>query len=224
MRSLSLAVAILALPSLACAQIRAGVPLDTLRSALAADALVLGEADVPDDAALPVRLAILRRQEPVAILDVYVGDTHEEALAWVTERAPAISSARMVARSDGTFADTPIGPAGFVIAAHANVAIVVRVSASDVDAAAIAERVGAAIDSAPAASTRISVPSPPTDDLAIGASRPVQLPAWAMAARVVATGGGYARRTPRGWMITRTSADPIVARVLVVDRYLRISR
>ena len=68
------------------------------------------------------------------------------------------------------------------------------------------------------------MPSPPTDDLAIGASRPVQLPASAIAARVVATGGGYARRTPRGWMITRTSADPIVARVLVVDRYLRISR
>lgn len=164
MRTLSLAVVILALPSLACAQVRAGVPLDTLRTALAADALVLGEVDVPDDAALPVRLAIQRRQEPVAILDVYIVGTHEEARAWVNERAPAISSARMVARTDGSFADTPSGPATFVLAAHANVAIVVRASAADVDAAAIAERVGAAIDSAPTASTRVSVPAPPTDE------------------------------------------------------------
>jgi hypothetical protein len=224
MRSLSMAVAILALPSIACAQVRAGVPLETLRAALGADALVLGDVDVPDAPDLPVRLAIQRRQEPVAILDVYVADTHQEARAWVAGRAPAISSAPLIARADGTFADTPSGPASLVIAAHANVAIVVRASATDVDAAAIAAQVGAAIDSAPEGAARISVPAPPTDDLAIGASRAVQLPASAVAARVVASGGGYARRTPRGWMITRTSADPVVARVLVVDRHLRVSR
>jgi hypothetical protein len=223
MRALSIAIAILALPSLACAQLRAGVPVETLRRSLADGALVLGDVDVPDDAALPVRVAILRDQQPVAILDVLVLGSHDDARAWVAERAPAISSARMVARDADVFADTARGPAAMVLAAHANVALVVRSSDAGVDAAAIAERVSAAIGAAPPGAARPAVPAPDVTDLAIGASRPVQPPSWAIATRVVATGGGYARRTPRGWMITRTSADPIAVRILAVDRYLRIS-
>lgn len=224
MRSLPLALAILALPSLACAQLRAGVPLDTLRAALAADALALGDVDVPDDVALAVRLAVLRDQQPVAILDVRVLGSDHEARAWVTEHAPAISSARMVSRDADTYADTPLGPATLVMLARANVAIVVRTSTDGVDAAALAEQVGAAIDEAPALVAREAPAPPATDDLAIGASLPVQLPSWALAARVLASGGGYTRRAPRGWVITRTGPEPIVVRIVAVDRYLRVSR
>lgn len=206
---------------------RAGVSIDALRAGLAEHGLEVREIEIPDvsDVVLPVRLALGApgAQTASALLDVHVAASVIDARAWAAERAETASTRRLVARDARTSSDTASGAASIVVGSHANVVFEVRVIDPTLDASILAAIARAAIDASPADAPRARALPPPQlpRDLAVGASAPIQLPSGVAAARVVATGAGYARRAPRGWFVTRTAEGPIDVRILAVDPLLR---
>lgn len=213
------------------ASLRQGLSLASLGAALAAASLEVRSIDVPSQQSEPVRIAIAGAAQPggarsrvVALLDVRVLASAADAAAWATDRAAhASSAAELAARGDGTWTDAAAGPASMAVGARANVAYAVRAIEGASDAAHVAAIARAAVDAAPAGAPRtraIARPSVP-EDLAIGALAPVQVPTELAAARVIASGAGYARRGPRGWIVERTGAGDLDVRVLGVDALAR---
>ncbi|AKF09702.1 hypothetical protein [Sandaracinus amylolyticus] len=215
---------VLALAASASAQARAGVAIDALRAALAEDGLELREIELDDEADRPVRLEIARigAGGAVALLDVQVRESEREASATARARIEVESTHGLVVRGADVWADVAHGAAGLVVARDANVVAIVRTIDRRVDAMTILERVRAAIAHAPVSATRRDAPRVEVPrDLAIGASFGVPVPRELIAARVIAEGPGYARRTPRGWMVTRTAQGALTVRVIGVDALLR---
>jgi hypothetical protein len=210
--------------SSASAQERVGLPIDALTTGLRGEGLAIGSVLAPESPESAVRLEIVRGQTVVALADVRVCASLETAAAWARARAEDASATALVARtSPPSLADTARGRAGLVVLARHNVAMIVHATVDEVDAARIAAIAALAIDQAPrgaAMPAQITSPTLPRA-LAVGASAPIALPAELVAARVVATGDAYARRTPNGWMITRTGPGDFRVRITGVDRYLR---
>jgi hypothetical protein len=213
----------------AAAQLRAGLPIESLRAAVASSGLAVRDARVPGSADVPVRVALAREgaQDAQAIVDVWIAPTAAEARAWLADHGSTAMQAPLHERARGTFfADTASGSAGFAAIARDNVAAIVRSVDPAVDAAAIALAIDAAVAASPVGTPRPrSIPAPEVPaDLEVGGSHPVQVPGDVVAVRVVATGDAYARRTPNGWMVTRTGAGAFEVHVEAVDALLRYVR
>jgi hypothetical protein len=229
---ISLALVSLALALLpaarASAQVRAGVPYEGLRAQLATVGLEIREVRVPEDLAAPVRMALGQSggQDASALLAIRVLGSRDEALAWARDRARLASARGLHERAEGSWADTERGSASLVIRVRANVVVDVRAVAAGLDAGAIASAVVRAIDMAPEGAPEAFAVAPPElpSDAAVGTSHPVQVPAELVAARVVAEGEAYARRTPNGWVVTRTGPGHFGARIVGVDALLRPTR
>lgn len=209
--------------------IRQGLPLAALEAALASHGLVGAGITVPDDPELPVRVtfADVTTGATAALLDVRAFPAHGEALDFARERARTVSARGTHPHGAGAWIVQAPGPrplASLLVLARDNLVVVARALEQrtfEVDRLiADLERSIAAAPAGiprPRPSRTIEVPQ----QIAVGASYSVQVPAEWLAARVRAAGAGYARRTPRGWSIVRTGPGPIEARLDGVDALLR---
>ncbi|UJR86844.1 hypothetical protein [Sandaracinus amylolyticus] len=229
MRTLLLSVLlVLALATSASAQVRTGVSVEALRATLAEGGLELREIELDEEADRPVRLEIARVGAPgaIALLDVEVRESERDAITFARARVELESTRGLVTRDTDVWADVAHGAAGLVVARDANVVAIVRTIDGRADAMTIVEHLRAAIARSPIGAPvvtrapRVEVPRA----LAIGGSFVVPVPPAFVEARVIAEGAGYARRTPRGWMVTRTAQGALTVRVVGIDALLRTVR
>jgi hypothetical protein len=214
---------LLALPSVASAQVHSGVALSSI---LAPNERVLA-VEAPDAWELParVRIACDATSAACARIDVWVAETEADATARYAAATATSSSTALVPRHDVgevAMADSVESGAVLVIARRDNVVFRVQVLAST-SAEVIAARIDAAVIAAPVGDARATRADPDgaLGDPAEGTTIVVQPPTGILAVDVTATGDSAARRVSGGWSLTRgTGAFELFA--WVVDDQLRV--
>ena len=114
-------------------------------------------------------------------------------------------------------ADAAFGDAGYVAFARENIAVVVRSSSALADARTVDAAIRAAPRGAPDL-TEIAIELP---QLFVGVPTSILLDRNVLAAHVVAHGAAHARRTRRGWVVTRTGPGEIRLETQLCDTLLR---
>lgn len=113
--------------------------------------------------------------------------------------------------------DAAFGDAAYVAFARENIVVVVR---SD-DALSDARAVDMAIQTAPRGAPDLSPITVAVPQLVEGVPTSIQLPSDVVSAHVVAHGPAIARKTPRGWVVTRTGAGTVQLETRTADTLLR---
>ena len=212
MRLIALFV-VLASPALASAQ-RGGVPVDSVTPA----GLERIEVNVPEREQNGVQLFFAPHGQTRAEvrIDVLVAPSHREATEAM--RFFEETAAGELPNVTG-LGDEARGDAGIVALVRDNVFVVVRRIGGGHDALAIARVLDLVIEavprSAPGSPVRLAIP-----ELVQGVQL-LQLPEGVLEAHVVAGGSASARRTGRGWVLTRHGSEPFTVSVVACDRMLR---
>jgi hypothetical protein len=122
--------------------------------------------------------------------------------------------------------DAAYGGGALVGFARDNVLIAYRVLDGSADALTLARAADAAVLAAPVGDPAAAATAETSfgDGRAGDVSRPLPGGAARFATSVALDGPGYARRTGAGWVVVRTGAGPIRARVVGLDEHLRQTR
>ena len=213
MKRLLALLVVLVVPALASAQ-RAGVPVDSVTPA----GLERIEVNVPEHEQNGVQLFFAPPGRALAEVrvDVIVASSHREAIAAMSFFEQTVANELPLVRGVG---DEARGDAGLAVLVRDNVFVVVHRLAGNRDALAIARALDAEIERAPrggaVSPVRLSIPEPGEG------ANPLQLPEGVLEAYVVAGGSAAARRTSRGWVLTRQGSEPATVSVVACDRLLR---
>lgn len=210
MSRLSFFALVLAGASVAAAQDRPAL------DAALPEGLSLLDVRAPDTEAGAVRLRLSADGvSPAALVDVWIRAGEAEARALYAETAPQLASRLLAARAglgEEAVSEAASGPAGLVLFRRDAVLVAVRAIDPQLDAAALA----AALDAAIRAGSLGAAAAAPPPDVQRGAGGVAITPASSVLDLVVVPETGSARRTETGWLATGTGT------VLWVDGALRV--